>query len=89
MLLRHVRKMGLDPLACEFDLIAMGPLFPEQPTLQLHRKFRDRISPLEAELAAHLRSKGLEVVGKHTTNTVADPQLFARVKTEFAEALAL
>ena len=87
MLLRHVRKMGLDPLACKFDLIALGPLFPEQPTLELHREFRDLIAPVEAELATYLRSKGLEVVGNHTTDTVADSQLLAKVKSAFDEAL--
>jgi len=63
MLLRHVRKMGLDPLACNYELIALGPLFPEQPTLDLHREIRDRIASIEAELASYLRAKGLEVVG--------------------------
>jgi len=89
MLLRHVRRMGLDPLACKFDLIALGPLFPEQPTLELHREFRDRMAPLEAELATYLRSKGLEVVGNHRTNTVADTQLLAEVQSAFDEALAV
>jgi len=88
MLLRHVRRMGLDPLACKFDLIALGPLFPEQPTLELHREFRDRIAPVEAELATYLRSKGLDVVGKHTTDTVPDSQLLVKVKSAFDEALA-
>jgi len=87
MLLRHIRKMGFDPLICKFNFIALGPLFPEQPTLDLHRKFRDLVAPLEAELAAHLRSKGLRVVGAHTSNTFADSRLLAKVKILFDKAL--
>ena len=87
MLLRHIREMGLDPLACKFDLIALGPLFPEQSTLEFHRKFRDRIAPLEAALSTHLRSKDLTVVGKHSSNTSADPRLLAKVKSLFDKTL--
>lgn len=87
MLLQHVRKMGLDPIACKFDLVALGPLFPEQLTLELHRQFRDRISPLEAGLATYLSSKGLEVVGNHSANTTADPKLLAEVRSAFEKHL--
>ena len=87
MLLRHVRKMGLDPLACNYELIALGPLFPEQPTLDLHREIRDRIASIEAELASYLRAKGLEVVGNHLTTNIADPRLFAEVLRAFDAAL--
>jgi len=87
MLLRHVRKMGLDPLACNYELIALGPLFPEQPTLDLHREIRDRIASIEAELASYLRAKGLEVVGNHLTTNIADPRLFAEVQRAFDAAL--
>jgi hypothetical protein len=57
-LLRHVRAESFDPLACSFELQAFGPLFPEQNTMELHRKFRDQIAPLEFALAALLRGRG-------------------------------
>lgn len=44
MLMRHVKNLGLDPLACTFELHAYGPLFPEQPTLEFHRQYRDRVA---------------------------------------------
>ena len=89
MLMRHVRRLKLDPLACVFELLALGPLFPEQSTLELHRMYRDRIAPLEAALAAHLCSKGLEVVGNHSAKGAVDQQLLAEVPCAFGEALVV
>ena len=89
MLMRHVRRLKLDPLACDFELLAFGPLFPEQPTLELHRKYRDRIAPLEAALATHLRSEGFEVVGNHSTKGAVDRQLLAEVQRAFDAALVV
>lgn len=82
-LLRHVHAQGLDPLKCEFELLAFGPLFPEQSTMELHRKFRDQIAPLETSLAQMLRSLGLCVVGKHGAAGSPDPVLQAEVERVF------
>jgi len=82
-LLRHIRAQKLDPLKCTFELLAFGPLFPEQSTLALHRKFRDQIAPLETSLARMLRSRGLHVVGTHGAPGSPDPALQAEVKRVF------
>ncbi|HEY8706901.1 MAG TPA: hypothetical protein VIM34_02780 [Burkholderiaceae bacterium] len=82
-LLRHVLKEGFDPLACNFELLAFGPLFPEQATMELHRKFRDQIAPLESSLAALFRKRGLEVRGAHGITGIADPDLVAEVERVF------
>lgn len=87
MLLRHVRRLGLDPLQCSFELFAFGPIFSEQPTLELHRKYRDHIAPLESALAEFLRSKGCDVVGNHGSKGKADPKLLAEVQSAFNAAL--
>jgi hypothetical protein len=87
MLLRHVRTLKLDPLACSYELLALGPVFPEQSTLELHRKFRDRIAPLETALADFIRSRGHEVVGKHGPKGKPDPKLVAELQREFDAAL--
>ncbi len=87
MLLRHVRRLGIDPLACTFELLAFGPLFPEQTTPELHRQYRDRIAPLESALAEILRSTGREVIGSHGSKVKPDPTLVAGVKRVFNSAL--
>ena len=88
MLLRHIRRLGFEPIACKLELIAFGPIFPEQSTLELHRKFRDRIAPLEGALAAYLRSKGLEVVGSHNAKGLSDPKLLEEIKRVFDLSLS-
>jgi hypothetical protein len=87
MLLRHIRTLKLDPLTCSYELIALGPIFPEQPTLALHRKYRDQIAPLEGALADMLRASGRVVVGTHGSTHKADPRLIAEVSTAFRTAL--
>lgn len=82
-LLRHVRGKNFDPLICQYELLAFGPLFPEQATLVLHRSFRDQIAPLEASLAKLLRERGFDVVGVHGRTGTADPALEAEVGRVF------
>lgn len=83
MLLRHVRNENLDPVACSYELVALGPIFPEQAELQSHRVFRDRIAPLETQLAELLRSRGFRVVGKHASKGVAEPELLRQIQEAF------
>ena len=83
MLLRHVRKQGLDPVACDYELVAFGPIFPEQEELLSHRAHRDRIALLEAELAELLKDRGFQVVGSHGTRGEAEPGLLQQVREAF------
>jgi len=79
MLLRHIRTRGLDPQRCTYDLIAVGPVFPEQKTIEAHRKHRDIVAPLEAALAQHLRAKGHDVCGTHSSKHPLNTKLFSQV----------
>jgi hypothetical protein len=87
MLLRHVWRLKLDPLACKFELFAFGPIFGEQATLELHRQYRDRAARLESAFAAYLRSTGKEVVGSHSSMGEPEPELFVKVKRALGSAL--
>jgi hypothetical protein len=79
MLLRHIRKRSLDPQRCNFKLIAIGPVFPEQSTLAAHRHHRDMIAPMEAALAEYLRAKGHDVCGSHSSKLKLNTELFGQV----------
>jgi hypothetical protein len=48
MILRHVKQRDFNPISCSFEMIAVGPIFPEQSSLAQHRKIRDIIAPLES-----------------------------------------
>src|SRR5262249_37403040 len=45
MLLRHIRSRRLDARQCSYELLAVGPLFPEQSNLVDHRRHRDIVAP--------------------------------------------
>lgn len=88
-LLRHVRLQGLNPLDCTFELQAYGPLFPEQPSLDLHRNYRDQIAPLETVLAELIKEMGFNVVGVHGKPRSASPELRQEVERVFREAFSV
>ena len=79
MLLRHIRKAGLDPARSRYELLAVGPIFPEQRTLSTHRKYRNIVAPLEAALARHVEGLGYTVVGTHSSKHPLDARLFGKV----------
>ena len=78
-LLRNIKSVGFNPVKCEFELTSIGPLFPEQDTIEKHRKYRDIIAPLETALAEHLKEKGHKVVGTHPKPKPKDEKLFGEV----------
>ena len=78
-LLRNIRARGFDPLVCEYHLISIGPLYPEQNNIEEHRKYRDLISPLESALAQYLKDNGHEVVGSHPKPKTKDDALFKKI----------
>lgn len=78
-LLRNIRAAGFEPTSSKFELLAIGPLFPEQTTMSAHRKYRDIVSPLETALATHLKTNGHTVVGKHPKPKPYDTKLFQQV----------
>ena len=86
MLLRQVRKRGWEPSACAYELVAFGPIFPEQIDLSAHRSVRDIIAPLETELAELFRAEGYEVPGSHGKRRPADQSLLQQVQNAFQKA---
>ena len=79
-LIRRLRQRGFDPTRCSCHMLAVGPLFAEQPDFERHRPIRDTVATLEHQLAAHLRSRGLEVLGVHHPAAPLDKRLFAKVR---------
>jgi len=86
-LLRNIQKEGFTPEKCKFELVSVGPLFPEQSTLHLHRKYRDIVAPLERALADHLKKKGYKVLGKHPKAGSFDQTIFRKVIKLLGERL--
>jgi len=87
MLLRHVKQRGLDPISCSFEMLAIGPLYKEQPNLAEHRKIRDIVAPLESAVAHYLRQKGFVVVSSHPTVGEVDKELLLKIQSTIDEGL--
>ena len=81
-LVRNLRGRGLDPTECDFEMLAIGPLYPEQATLDEHYPFRDRTAVLESELAAHLRQAGHIVLGTHPRRGDYDTAFFIEIRRQ-------
>ena len=65
---RRLEEAGFTPSKCSFQMIAIGPIFPEQPgDFVRHKVYRDRIASLESQLADHLRGRKFVVLGQHGT----------------------
>lgn len=84
-ILKNLRKCGMDPSECTFDLFAVGPLFKEQREMQLHRERRHKVAALEFALASHLRKRGYEVIGTHACSVNPTPRLLRRLLTSLEE----
>jgi hypothetical protein len=75
---RLIKQKGYKPSACQFRLIAKGPLFSERKDEQ-HWPIRNKMTALEKSIASHFCSKGYDVLGKHDDNQAKDPELFKKV----------
>jgi len=76
MLAKNLRSAGMNPEECEYSLLTLGPLFPEQSDFEVHKPYRDIVGKLEAEFAYHLNQRGLLVLGTHPKRGEYDKALF-------------
>lgn len=86
-LARLLKKAGFVPERCRFEMVAVGPVFPEQENMDQHRPLRDQAAALERALAAHLKAAGHEVLGTHPRVTACDETLCAEVCRMISEKL--
>jgi hypothetical protein len=76
-LIRRLRDRKLDPEQCEYRMVAIGPLFPEQTSFEEHTPYRNVVATLEYALAEEFRSRGLIVLGTHHPSAPLNQMLFA------------
>ncbi len=81
---RHLHGVDVTPSDCTFEMIAIGPIFPEQNDFESHKPYRKKTSALEAALAGTLRARGYTVFGVHGRRVAPNPELYAQVKDHIA-----
>ena len=87
---RQLSKVGIEPRQSDFEMVALGPFFPEQSSVEAHRKHRDIVAALEAKTAAHLTALGYAVVGSHGSRMPLDQALWEeaerRLRADFPQS---
>jgi hypothetical protein len=73
-LARQLEKAAIDPTTCTFEMMAFGPVFPEQSSMEEHKVYRDRAAALERALADHLTAQGHTVIGTHPRPRLLDDE---------------
>lgn len=82
----HLERVGVEPETCaEFDLIAHGPIFPEQDDMEAHRAPRDIVAALEKQLACALDAAGYDVLNTVKCRHSVDEKAWSAVRAAFIE----
>ncbi|NVM20287.1 MAG: AbiV family abortive infection protein [Desulfobacterales bacterium] len=71
---RRLNEKNVTPSSARFEMLAIGPLFPEQESLEYHVVYRDQMAALEKALAKHLRKNGYNVLGIHNSRKVVNQE---------------
>ncbi len=79
-IVRLLREQNIDPEKCEYEMFAIGPLFPEQNSFEKHKPYRNMVGLLEAELAYFLKENKCHVLGTHPRRGKYDKTLFSVIK---------
>lgn len=78
-LARNLQKVGIEPQICKMEMIAVGPIFPEEKDFIAHQRVRDQAAALERALAMVLRQHGHIVLGNHSSSLEPDSKILAEV----------
>ena len=62
---KQLRRAGVKCEECAFEMVAVGPIFPEQATFADHAPIRNHMAALERAIADELRRRGYVVLGTH------------------------
>jgi hypothetical protein len=87
MLRKYLGHHQLEPEACAFRLVALGPLEQESEEVGRaeHDKRRDIVAALEKPLAGAMRDAGYRVMNKVSSLKALDRERFNDVLVAFAE----
>ncbi|MCC6491119.1 MAG: hypothetical protein IT364_26765 [Candidatus Hydrogenedentes bacterium] len=64
-LCKQLKKAEVEYEACTFEMVAIGPIWPEQDNFDAHKPIRDQMAALERAVADELQQRGYRVLGTH------------------------
>jgi hypothetical protein len=77
---RQLRSAGVKYEECTFEMVAVGPIFPEQADFEAHKPFRDQMAALERAIADELRQRGYVVLGTHPRAGTPDQSILQQLQ---------
>lgn len=84
---KQLKRAGVKYEECSFEMVAIGPIWPEQADFEAHKPVRDQMAALERAIADELRQRGYVVLGTHprtgTPNQTVLQQLRALLDPKF------
>ena len=81
---KQLRRAGVKYDECSFEMIAIGPIFPEQSEFEAHKPMRDQLASLERAIADELRQRGYVVLGTHPRAGSPDQALLEQLRVLLA-----
>ena len=81
---KQLRRAGVKYDECSFEMIAIGPIFPEQSEFEAHKPMRDQLASLERAIADELRQRGYVVLGTHPRAGSPDQALLEQLRVRLA-----
>jgi len=84
-LARRLKEVDIDPGSSNFSMIALGPIFQEQKSVDTHNRYRDQMATLEYEIAYYLKWQGFEVLGKYQKGSAIDQTLLDELKSKVVD----
>ena len=79
---KRLDKIDIQPQACYYRMIALGPIFEEQLTIHKHEPLRAQVETLASEVAAYLKWRGFEVLGSYQMGASVREQLLDEIKSK-------
>lgn len=76
-----MRSVGVKCEECTFEVLAIGPIWPEQVDFESHLSIRDQMAALERAVADELRQRGEVVLGAHLQAGNPDQTVLQRIRT--------
>lgn len=78
---KQLTRAGVKYEECSFEMLAIGPIWPEQDDFDAHKPIRDRMAALERDVADELRRRGYDVLGTHPRAGTPDQVILQRIRT--------
>lgn len=76
---KQLQRAGVKYGECSFEMVAVGPIYPEQSDFDAHVPLRNQMAALERAVADELHQRGYKVLGSHPSRGSPDPSVVQQV----------